>query len=100
MGAKTKTPSKKSFLTRHWHVKHVLIGLLIIIVALMGWSGYSKWKVQHRQNSLQPFYSTNGLPAAGPLGEVVRHEPMDTVALDNGSVERVLYRTQRADGSR
>ena len=98
MGVKTKPHLKKSFFSRHWHLKHFLIGLLIIILALAGGLGYSKWKVQHRQNQLQPFYSTGGLSTVGIPGQVVRSQPLG-VSLQHGTAERIIYRTQRADGT-
>lgn len=97
----SKTPKKllkKSFWKRHWHIKHFLIGLTVIVVVLLGILVYSKWQVSHRQNQLQPFYDTAGLNLAGPIGQVVRHEPLG-VKIDNGVAERIIYRSQRADGT-
>ncbi len=59
---------------------------------------HSKWQVNHRQKQLQPFYNTAGLSLAGPMGQVVRQEPL-SVRIDHGSAERILYRTQRGDGT-
>lgn len=51
-----------------------------------------------RQARLQPFYDTAGLSLKGPLGEVVRSEPLGG-RVEGGSGLRILYRTERADGS-
>lgn len=90
--------SKKLFWKRHWHIKHFLIGLSVVLVVLLGLIFYSKWQVHHRQKQLEPFYNTSGLSLAGPMGQVVRREPLG-VKVDNGTAERVLYRTQRGDGT-
>lgn len=89
---------KKSFFTRHWHLKHILIGCLVVIVVIAGLFAYSKYQVDHRQKQLQPFYNTGGLSLAGPIGEVVRSEPLG-VQVQNGTALRILYRTQRSDGT-
>jgi len=51
-----------------------------------------------RQSALAPFYDTSGLRPSGPLGQVVRSEPLG-VHVNNGTAVRILYRTQRANGS-
>ncbi len=73
----------------------ILAGLIVLLAAVVGWGN---WQVSRHQHSLQPFYDTSGLSLAGPMGQVVRHEPLG-VSVDNGSAERILYRTQRADGT-
>lgn len=100
MGKQNKRPpkGKRHFLSRHKHFKHILIGLLVIIIVLSGLYIYSKEKVARQQSALAPFYNTSGLSLSGPMGQVVRSEPVNTSAT-NGSAVRVLYRTQRADGS-
>jgi hypothetical protein len=97
MGAKPKAKSKKSFLTRHWHLKHVLIGTLIIIIVVGSFIAYSSVKSHHRQNKLQPFYNTAGIDPAGPPGQVVRSQPLG-VNVQNGTAQRILYRSQDTDG--
>ena len=98
MAQASKKRSQKSFWSRHWHIKHFLIGLAAVFVALIIIIGYSAWQVNHRQKQLQPFYDTAGLSLSGPMGQVVRHEPLG-VQVQNGSAERILYRTQRANGT-
>jgi pimeloyl-ACP methyl ester carboxylesterase len=92
--------SKKN--NRHWHLKHFLVGLIIILVGLVVLLGavtaWNNWQVSRRQHNLAPFYNTSGLSLAGPMGQVVRSEPL-SVDVQNGSAERIIYRTQRADGT-
>jgi alpha-beta hydrolase superfamily lysophospholipase len=102
VGSKKKNSSKKPFFSRHWRIKHFLVGLTIILALLVallaGIVGWSNHQVAHRQNALQPFYDTSGLSLSGPIGQVVRSEPLG-VQVQNGSALRVLYRTQKADGA-
>lgn len=97
MGAKPKTKLKKSFLARHWHIKHFLIGLSAIIVVAVGLVIYSSTKSHHQQSKLAPFYNTAGLDPSGPPGQVIRREPLG-VTVQNGSAERIIYRSQDANG--
>ncbi len=100
---KNKTKLKKRhFLKRHHHLKHLLVTLFIIIIAVILFfiliGAISKIKTAHKQNALQPFYNTSDLSTAGPLGEVLRSEPLG-IKVDNGTAERIIYRTQRSNGS-
>lgn len=72
--------------------------VLAIVIVLTGLLLYGRGKVDRQQNALAPFYSTSGLSLSGPMGQVVRSEPVKT-SVTNGSAVRVLYRTQRADSS-
>lgn len=94
--------SKRKKNNGHWRLKHflagsaiVLAGLIVLLAAVIGWNN---WQISRRQHSLQPFYDTSGLSLSGPIGQVVRHEPLG-VNVQNGSAERIIYRTQRADGT-
>ncbi len=102
MSKKSQRSKKQSFFSRHWHLKHILVGLLIILVGLVvflaGTIGWSNFQTARRQHGLAPFYNTAGLSLSGPMGQVVRSEPLG-FSVHNGSAERILYRTQRADGS-
>jgi len=93
-------PHKKPphFLARHRHFKHFLFGLLAIVLVIVVWTVFVEVRSSIQQSKLQPFYNTQGLSANGPLGQVVRQEPLG-VKLAGGSGVRILYRTQRADGS-
>src|SRR5512146_503213 len=88
----------KHFLSHHKHLKRALIALLIIVVVLAAWLALLEFKNARLQTRLQPFYNTRGLAKSGALGEVVRQEPLG-VSVPGASSVRVLYRTQRADGS-
>lgn len=103
MSTSKKAPAKKtSFWQRHKHIKHFLIGLGIVVAAIIiliaSLAAIAKLRTAHRQNALQPFYNTADLSTSGPLGQVVRSEPLG-VSVKNGSALRILYRTQRANGS-
>lgn len=92
--------SKKSrhFLARHRHLKHFLFGLLAFVLIIAVWTVFVEVRSSIQQSRLQPFYNTQGLATNGPLGQVVRQEPLG-VKVTGGSGVRILYRTQRADGS-
>ena len=94
----TGTPERSGFSSRHRHLRNFLIGFLIVVFALVGFFGYSKVKTSGQQDALQPFYDTDGLSTAGSLGQVVRSQPLG-VPMAHGTGLRILYRTQRADGS-
>lgn len=102
MRKKSQHSKKQSFFSRHWHLKHILVGLIIILVGLVvvlaGAVGWSNFQTDRRQHGLAPFYNTPGLSLSGPMGQVVRSEPLG-FSVQNGSAERILYRTQRADGT-
>lgn len=87
----------------HVRLKHFLVGsavllagLILFLLAVVGWN---QWQISRHQRALEPFYNTTGLGLNGPMGQVVRHEPLSGVKLSNGSAERILYRTQKADGT-
>ena len=94
----TGTPERSGFSSRHRHLRNFLIGFLIVVFALVGFFVYSRVKTSGQQDALQPFYDTAGLSTAGPLGQVVRSQPLG-VPMAHGTGLRILYRTQRADGS-
>lgn len=79
-------------------MRSILIGALAVVLILVGFIVYSNVKTTQQQNALQPFYDTAGLATAGPLGQVVRSERLD-ISVAHGVGLRILYRTQRADGS-
>lgn len=89
---------KQSYWKRHPHLKHWLIGIGVVVLLLVCLGLFFGLKDSIRQSKLAPFYDTAGLQTTGPLGEIVRSEPMD-LQIDGGTATRVLYRTQKADGS-
>lgn len=95
----TKIAKKhQSFFGRHKRLKHFLIGLLGLALLLILIGAIAEVRSSIRQARLQPFYNTHGLPVTGPVGQIVRQEPLGA-KVDGGSGVRILYRTQRADGS-
>ncbi|MEJ0073393.1 MAG: lipase family protein [Candidatus Saccharibacteria bacterium] len=97
--ARTTTPKKaKSFFGRHRYLKHLLVGLVAIILIIAAWTIFAEVRLSSRQAKLQPFYDTAGLSADGQLGQVVRQEPLG-VKVNGGYGVRVLYRTQQGNGT-
>lgn len=78
--------------------KRLLIGL-VILLALVALGLVAAWAISSvRQSRLNPFYDTAGLQPKGRPGQIIRQESLG-VKVDDGKAYRVLYRTQRADGS-
>ncbi|HEY5026693.1 MAG TPA: lipase family protein [Acidimicrobiales bacterium] len=106
-GARDKDPAghdpesaqRRRFFSRHRQLRNLLIVVVIVAGLVVGIVVDTGVKVAQRQNTLQPFYDTTGLHRAGPLGQVVRSQPLG-VHVDDGTGLRILYRTQRRDGSR
>ncbi len=98
MGGKPKTKRAKHFLSRHRHIRHSLVVFLAFILLITVWSVSTTVITSIHQARLQTFYDTAGLPPGGPLGQVVRQEPL-SIKLSDGKAIRVLYRTQRFDNS-
>jgi hypothetical protein len=92
--------SKKSESFWHHHRVFLIIlaGFFIVLFLLLGIAGYQAYQAKQFQASLDPFYNTAGLNPNGPIGELVRSEPLG-VNVPNGTGLRILYRTQRADGT-
>lgn len=95
-----KRPKSKqsSFRRRHPFLSLFFIVLGLIVAALVMYVAVTTWQTNKRQEKLAPFYDTTGLSAEGPLGEVVRSENLG-VEVVGGIGYRILYRTERADGS-
>lgn len=72
--------------------------LLVAVLAIVGLMAYSKYQSSDFQSAIRPFYDTTGLAQQGVLGEILRQEPMG-FSPQNGTATRILYRTQKADGS-
>ena len=98
--ARPKTKSKKSkhFLARHRYFKYFLLALLAFVLIITAWTIVVEVRSSIAQSKLQPFYNTQGLKLNGAPGQVVRQEPLG-VNVPGGTGVRILYRTQRADGS-
>jgi hypothetical protein len=95
----TEPPPRPRFFSRHRYFRNVLIAIVIVVGLVVGIVVDTGVKTAQRQNALQPFYDTSGLHVSGPLGQVVRSQPLG-VHVDNGTALRIIYRTERADGSR
>lgn len=89
---------QKSFWRRHrvlTAICLVMVGLLISLIVIIT---VICLQTKHRQDTLAPFYDTTGLQTQGAMGEIMRQEPLG-VTVPGGEGYRVLYRTQKADGS-
>jgi hypothetical protein len=75
-----------------------LLGLLAIILVIIAWTVFVEIRSSIQQSRLRPFYNTAGLSAKGPVGQIVRQEPLG-VKVTAGHGVRILYRTQKADGT-
>jgi pimeloyl-ACP methyl ester carboxylesterase len=75
-----------------------LVVVLIAVLIAVGLVVNSTVKTNQRQSALAPFYNLSGLHKAGPLGQVVRSQPLG-FPVDEGTALRIIYRTQRADGT-
>jgi pimeloyl-ACP methyl ester carboxylesterase len=89
---------RPGFFARHRRLRAVLVAVVVVAALVVGLVVHTNVKTVQRQNALQPFYDTSGLRTSGPLGQVVRTKPLG-VHVDNGKALRILYRTQRSDGS-
>ncbi len=93
---------KKNIHSSFWHHHRVFLVIFILVVVilfvLIGILGYQSYQANQYQKNLEPFYNTHGLSTTGPLGQVVRSEPLGQ-AVPGGSAQRILYRSQRSDGS-
>jgi alpha-beta hydrolase superfamily lysophospholipase len=93
-----RLPARGGFFSRHRQLRNFLIFVLIVVLIVVGILVNSNVTTNQRQSTLQPFYDTSKLPRTGPLGQVLRSQPLG-YHVDNGTALRILYRTQRADGS-
>ncbi len=90
--------TRAGFFSRHRGLRTISFLVLAVVLIVVGLYIGSQVKSTKQQNALAPFYNTSGLPRTGPLGQVVRRKPLG-VDVANGTAWRILYRTQRADGS-
>ncbi len=93
-----QSKTKQSFWRHHRVFLVILTMVVLILLILIGILGYQQYQANQYQNSISSFYNTNNLPLSGPLGQVVRSEPLGQT-VPGGSAQRILYRTQRADGT-
>lgn len=93
-----QSKTKQSFWRHHRVFIVVLIVFVSVLIALIAVLGYRQYQANLYQSSISSFYNTSNLSLTGPPGQVVRSEPLGQ-AVPGGSAQRVLYRSQRADGS-
>lgn len=96
--ASKELKKKQSFGRRHKVTTTLLFIILFVVVLIVAWHVLASIQASRFQSQLQPFYNTNTLPTDGKAGEVVRQEPLGA-NIQNGTSKRILYRTQRLDGS-
>ncbi len=94
-----KNRTNNSFYRRHKLFCIISLALIGIILVLIGWLVFMGWQANQFQASLNSFYETNGLNPVGPMGEVMRAEPITSSSVQNGTASRIIYRTQKADGT-
>lgn len=79
----------------------IAITFLAIIVSLAAivtvWGAITQLRIDAQQRSIASFYIPPE-PLTGAPGDLIRFEEMTDVELDGGSVHRILYVSQRADG--
>jgi len=93
-----KSKKSKRFFARHKYLKYFLLVVLALVIAVTVWTVIVEVQSSIAQSRLQPFYNTQGLSVSGAPGQVVRQAPLG-VSVPGGIGLRILYRTQRADGS-
>jgi pimeloyl-ACP methyl ester carboxylesterase len=91
-------PARRGFFSRHRATRNLLVVILVAVLIVVGLVVNSTVKTNTRQSALAPFYNISGLHKNGPLGQVVRSQPLG-FPVEDGTALRILYRTQRADGS-
>lgn len=89
---------QKSFWRRHRIFTTLCLIALGLVAALVIYIVVLSIQNNQRQNKLAPFYNTTGLQTQGPMGEIMRYEPLG-VTVAGGQGYRILYRTQQADGN-
>ena len=90
--------TSKSFFIRHKIISSLIIILAVLVVGATIISLIDRSKTAIYQSSIASFYDTSNIDIDGPVGQMVRSEPTAT-SLKNGTATRVIYRTQKADGT-
>jgi len=98
MASKPKNKKSQHLFGWRLYLKYIALGFAVIVLLLIICIVFVEVKSSIQQSRLQPFYNTQGLPLNGPLGQVVRQEPLG-VTVAGGTGIRIIYRTQRANGS-
>lgn len=83
----------------HWGLRILLAAAVLLGSALWIPHLVQQTNEQRAQTALQPFYDTPaGFENAAP-GRVLRSEPLDVTVPAGGQAVRVLYRSEREDGT-
>ncbi len=90
-----------------WIKRHPALTIVAVLV-LLGVAG-GLWlaiaqegkvrRADKRQDALQPFYSPPNLLPAGRVGSIIRKESLGVNVPDGGQGFRILYRSERSNGS-
>ena len=87
-----------AFVSRKRVVWLVILGVVVLLVGvIVARVVVSREAAESAQVALDPFYATPD-PLTQPVGTVIRREPLD-VTVPGGRAERILYVSERADGS-
>lgn len=98
MSSHKKTNKTIGFWHRHKILRNILLGIVIILAILISWLVLTSIRAARYQSEIEPFYDTNGIASQGTPGELLRQEPLSAQVV-GGTSQRILYRSQRADGS-
>ena len=89
--------AKKKKISKTRHLHPLITILVLCLLAILIFVIINSLQARNFQTGLNNFYNTADIPRVGPLGEVIRTEPVNT-DLKNGSANRIIYRTQKKDG--
>ena len=87
--------SKKTLKKRNLHPVIAVLGVCILVIII--YVLFNNFESRRFQSNLDNFYNTTDIPTEGPLGEIIRKESA-TTKLQNGSADRIIYRTQKKNG--
>ena len=77
----------------------VILAIVVAIAATVSlWGAITQMRITSEQRAIASFYVPPD-PLTGAPGDLLRHEPLD-VALDGGTVHRILYVSERPNGER
>ncbi len=88
------------FVTRNWLFVTMTAVLLIIALVISVDAAVNRAEKDEHQQALEPFYTPPVPAAAEAPGRIVRSEPLDVAVPADGQGYRILYLSERSDGSR
>ncbi|HEY8109098.1 MAG TPA: lipase family protein [Patescibacteria group bacterium] len=77
----------------------LLAAVIVALLALAAWLAVRQDDDERRQAALQPFYDAPTDYERRQPGTVLKREQMDVAVPAGGSAERILYRSERGDGT-